>query len=139
MMTTRLARLLLCAPIGLASLAAAQPAAAPAIPALAGLEAGDWALQIAGGGEARHMCLGDPAALLQVQHPGAQCTRHVVSNDAQSVTVHYNCAAAGSGRTTIRVETPRLAQIDTQGFRNGAPFADRFEARHTGACKVARR
>lgn len=85
------------------------------------------------------MCLGDPAALLQIQHGEAHCTRHIVTNDPQNVTVHYSCAAAGSGRTTIRVETPRLVQIDTQGIRNGAPFADSFEGRHTGACTVARR
>lgn len=139
MMKTRLARLLLCAPMALASLAAAQPVSAPAIPALAALETGDWTLRLTGGSESRHMCLGDPTALLQVQHAGTQCTRHVVDNDAKTVTVHYSCAAAGSGRTTIRVETPRLVQIDTQGIRDGAPFADTFEARHTGACTVARR
>ncbi|MGF7146895.1 hypothetical protein FHS96_000504 [Sphingomonas zeicaulis] len=136
-MTTRLARLLLCATIGLASLAAAQPATAPAMPALAALEGGEWTLRIAGEDGARRMCLGDRTALLQVQHAGIACSRHIVANDPQTVTVHYSCPGAGSGRTTVRVETPRLVQIDTQGIRNGAPFADTFEGRHIGSCTTA--
>lgn len=136
-MTTRLARLLLCAPIGLASLAAAQPAAAPVMPALAALESGEWTLRIKGEDNSRRMCLGDRTALLQVQHAGIHCSRHIVANDSQTVTVHYSCPGAGSGRTTVRVETPRLVQIDTQGIRDGAPFADMFEGRHTGTCAAA--
>ncbi len=40
----------------------------------------------------------------------------------------------GSGRTTIRVETPRLVQIETQGIADQSPFAFSAEARRIGTC-----
>ena len=50
------------------------------------------------------------------------------------MTVNYTCPGIGRGRTTIRVETPRLVQIDSQGLDRGAPFALRAEARRIGPC-----
>jgi len=41
----------------------------------------------------------------------------------------------GRGRTILRVETPRLVQIDSQGLHYGAPFALRAQARKTGPCQ----
>ena len=60
--------------------------------------------------------------------------RVVLSNDVKGATVHYTCPANGFGRTSVRVETPRLAKIDTQGIMGNAPFAYRAEARKVGAC-----
>jgi hypothetical protein len=48
--------------------------------------------------------------------------------------VHYTCPGAGHGRTTVRVETPRLVQIESQGMARNEPFAIRLEGRRTGNC-----
>ena len=80
------------------------------------------------------MCVADPRTLLQVRHGRAPCSRFVIANDARASTVHYTCPGAGHGRTTIRVETPRLIQIDSQGIADNEPFALQFEGRRTGAC-----
>ena len=82
----------------------------------------------------RAICVSDASALFQLRQPGAGCSRFTIASDATSATVHYTCPGTGYGRTTIRVETPRLAQIETQGFVRGSPFDDQIEARRTGAC-----
>lgn len=117
----------------------AQPATSPAMPALGLLESGLWTLTTQdNAGTARTMCLGDRTALLQVQHGSAPCQRFIVSNEPTSVTVHYSCKGAGSGRTTLRVETPRLVRIDTQGIDRGSPFEFTMEGRRTGMCSGTR-
>ena len=118
--------LFVAAPVG------SQPAGAP--PMLARLESGQWELRGPGNGRITSICLGNPILLTQPQHGGANCTRDVVAADATSMTVNYSCPGVGRGRTTIRFETPRLVQIDSQGLYRGAPFALRAEARRVGAC-----
>lgn len=105
------------------------------LPALDGLEDGRWELRGTGDTLIAAVCLGDRAQLVQPQHRGLTCTRSVVGADARSVTIRYSCPGAGSGQTLVRVETPRLAQIDSQGLDHGAPFALRAEARRIGACR----
>jgi hypothetical protein len=117
--------LFVAAPVG------SQPAAPPM---LARLESGQWELRGAGNSRITSICLGNPILLTQPQHGGANCTRDVVAADATSMTVNYSCPGVGRGRTTIRFETPRLVQIDSQGLYRGAPFALRAEARRVGAC-----
>jgi len=107
---------------------------APAMPMLARLEAGQWELRGPGGGRIAAICLGNPIQLTQPQHRGAACTRDVVAASEDGMTVAYSCPGVGRGRTTIRFETPRLIQIDSQGLDRGVPFALRAEARRTGAC-----
>jgi hypothetical protein len=110
----------------------AQERGAP--PMLARLESGQWELRGPANGRIASICLGNPILLTQPQHGAAACTRDVVAADADSMTVNYSCPGAGRGRTTIRFETPRLVQIDSQGLDHGAPFALRAEARRVGAC-----
>ena len=98
------------------------------------LEPGLWELRNASGASLGSICLGDPAGLGQVQHRGAACAREVVESADRSATVQYSCRGIGSGRTTIRFETPRLVQIDSQGLDQGTPFAIRAQARRSGAC-----
>jgi len=105
-----------------------------AAPMLARLESGQWELRSIGNGRISSLCLGNPILLTQPQHGAAACTRDVVAADADSMTVNYSCPGAGRGRTTIRFETPRLIQIESQGLDRGAPFALRAEARRTGPC-----
>lgn len=112
----------------------ALPVAAQAPGPLAQIERGQWQLQGSGGGAIGSVCLGDPLLLAQPQHGPQPCTREVISSDAHEVTVNYVCPGMGRGRTVLRVETPRLVQIDSQGLQNGAPFALRAQARKTGPC-----
>jgi hypothetical protein len=111
---------------------------APPLTALAGIESGQWVLRSSTPGTLpRTICLGDPRLLLQIQHPAATCTRFVIANDPRTTIVHYTCpAAAGHGRTTVRVESPRLIHIDSQGFANREPFDWSLEGRRTGLCPV---
>jgi hypothetical protein len=122
-------------------LAAATVIAAPAatadlrppLSALAMLEPGLWQLRTEGE-PTRNVCVADANALIQLRHKAGACTRLVIANEKASATVHYSCPGAGWGRTTLRVETPRLARIDTQGIADNAPFAFIAEARRIGPC-----
>jgi hypothetical protein len=118
-----------------AAVTGAVPAAAPALQALHGLETGEWELRDRGEGtQARKLCVSDLRQLLQVQHGRTLCRSFTVSDSDHAVTVSYDCAAAGNGRTDLRVETTRLVQIRSQGVADGAPFAFAAEGRRIGAC-----
>ncbi|HEX8191330.1 MAG TPA: hypothetical protein VF552_00375 [Allosphingosinicella sp.] len=121
-----------------AGVAAAQPPGG-ALPVLGRLERGLWELRSLGG-TARFapVCLGDPAALVQLQHRRGGCTRSVVAQSRDRLEVRYNCPAA-FGQTTIRVEGPRLARIESEGIDNGVPFGFRVQARRIGRCLPPRR
>jgi len=103
-------------------------------PLLSRLEAGKRELRGAANARIGSICLGNPLLLTQPQHGAAPCTREVVPTDSDSITVNYSCPGLGRGRTTIRLETPRLVQIDSQGLDHGTPFAIRAEARRIGPC-----
>lgn len=114
-----------------------QPAQAPTIAALQVIQPGQWALRSRSDpAQSRALCLGDPALLLQLRHGAAACTRFVVANGPRGATVQYRCPGSGNGRTTIRVETPRLIQIESQGIMNNEPFVVEFEGRRVGECAV---
>ena len=113
----------------------AVAAVAPVPHALHGLETGEWELRERGeGGRARRMCVTDLRQLLQVRHGHALCSSFIVSDAANAASVTYDCAAAGNGRTDLRVETSRLVQIRSQGIAGGAPFSFSLEGRRIGAC-----
>lgn len=104
--------------------------------ALDKLELGEWHLRIREpGSKPRKLCVADARQLLQVQHPSASCRRFVITDAAQNVVVSYDCGAAGNGRTDLRVETSKLAQIQSQGVADAAPFSFTMEARWAGACR----
>lgn len=115
--------------------------AAPEAPlaALGSIEPGFWELRSRGDqSENRSMCVSDPAALLNLQHEGAPCSRFIIYNAQRMATVQYSCAGAGNHRTTLRVETPRLVQIESQGIRNREPFSVQLEGRRLGVCGAAK-
>lgn len=123
--------------IGAALAAPPAPIPAPglALQALQTLEAGEWELRDRGeGAETRKLCISDLRQLLQVQHGRGLCRSFTISDDAHAATVTYDCAAAGNGRTDLRVETNRLVQIRSQGVAQGAPFAFAAEGRRIGDC-----
>jgi len=112
---------------------AAWPAVSQAPGPLASVEQGRWELR-AGSNAIGTICLGDPLLLAQPQRAPQPCSREIISSDTHSVTVNYVCPGMGRGRSVLRVETPRLVQIDSQGLHNGTPFALRAQARKTGPC-----
>jgi hypothetical protein len=123
---------------GLLALTAA--ADTPQLTALTLLEPGEWTLRSTDKGmPPRTLCLGDSRLLLQLQHPGINCHQFVVANQDSVATVNYTCPGAGQGRTTVRVETPRLMHVDSQGIAGNAPFDWSMEGRRTGSCQAASR
>ncbi len=113
---------------------------APAVPklnALATLIPGQWELKPRGGGAVKSVCLSDMTALVQIEHRDVQCSRFVIANTPGRSVVSYSCKKAGHGQTTVKVETPRLAQVDSQGIADNAPFSVEYEARRVGSCPVS--
>lgn len=113
---------------------------APAAPvtALRQLEKGQWELRERGTARneppRQRICVGDPAQLLRAGRGDGGCDQFVVADSADRAVVTYQCKGRGSGRTDLRVETPRLVQIQSQGVSDGAPFDVQLEARRTGDC-----
>ncbi len=127
-------RYLISLPFAVGLFAASAPAQAPSFAMLGTLEKGQWSLVERGSSTpAKTLCLGDATQMLQTEHPGAQCSRYTIRDDEGQITVHYTCGRQGHGKTTIRKETPRLVQIDTQGMVGGQPFSYGYEARKTAA------
>jgi hypothetical protein len=115
--------------------ASAVPAQAPSLAMLDTLEKGNWQLRERGKDNVlQTICVGDARRMIQIEHPRATCSRYIIEDTPKSVTVHYTCPGAGHGRTSIRNETNRLVQIDTQGIADGRPFSQSIEARRTGPC-----
>ncbi len=120
--------------------ATSVPAMAPSLAMLDRLEKGEWQLRERGEPEViQTLCVGDARRMIQIYHPRSNCSRYVIEDAPNSVTAHYTCPGAGHGRTTIRFETNRLVQIDTQGIADGRPFSQAIEARRTGACAAGGR
>lgn len=117
------------------ALMAAASAPGRPIRALSGIQAGQWEIQSRDNPDVnRNFCMTDAKVLLQLRHPNNVCTRFVISDTGKGATVHYSCPSGGNGRTTVRVETPRLVQIETQGVADQSPFAFSAEARRVGDC-----
>lgn len=131
---TRVVRLLLAAAVFAGGAAAAGPQGSLAM--LDGLEPGQWELrQRDGSGPTSLRCLGSGRPLIQLRHANLQCRSAVIEDTAASVTVQYVCPGNGYGRTRIRLENPRLAQLETQGVAGGLPFSFDAEARRLGSCR----
>lgn len=102
---------------------------------LDGLEHGRWVIRSREPGRAAYpLCIDSGKRLIQLRHMEDNCDRLVVADASNAVTVQYTCLGRGYGRTTIRRESNRLVQIETQGIAGGLPFDELAEARHTGDC-----
>jgi hypothetical protein len=101
---------------------------------LARLETGKWTVKSGDGANAGELCLGDPAQLVRLEHPGLACTNQSVVGDVGGATIQYSCPGHGYGHTILRIATPRVATIETQGLMDGRPFAYRATARKVGPC-----
>lgn len=130
------ARPLLGAALAVAGIAApASHAQAPTLQMLDKMQPGMWELRIRDEKTPRRMCLANGRPLIQIRHPGAACQRFVIEDGANTVTVQYTCPGAGYGRTTVRLETPQLAQVESQGIDAGTPFDFSAEVRRVGPCR----
>lgn len=114
------------------------PPPPPRLAVLATVEPGQWQLKPYDGvGETRSLCVADVVSLLQIRHGDAACTRFVVDDQPRVGTVSYSCPGGGQGRTTIKMETSRLLDIQSQGIADNSPFQMRYEARRLGPCTTA--
>jgi hypothetical protein len=98
------------------------------------LAPGQWELRDRSGTVVQRLCVASGRSLVQLRHQGQSCERFVVKDNRDEVDVQYTCRGRGYGRTSIRRETNRLAQIDSQGIADGLPFEFAVEARRTGEC-----
>lgn len=120
---------------GAAAIAVPASGQGPALAMLDQLEPGRWELHVRGpGGSVERLCFRDARRLIQLRHPADNCERLIIDDKPSDITVQYTCRGRGYGRTHIRKETGRLAQIETQGIANGLPFAFTAEARRIGDC-----
>ncbi len=101
---------------------------------LGNLAKGEWTVRFRDGSPERKVCVKTGSELIRLQHSGAQCKRLSIDDGSRAVTVNYNCAGKGYGRTSLRWETAQLVQVESQGFASGRPFQLRAEARRTGSC-----
>jgi len=118
--------------IGLLTPAAAQ---GPSLAMLSGLDDGQWEVRYRDGTAPRKLCVRSGLELIQLQHADSGCSRFVVEDGANAVTVQYTCRGNGYGRTSVRRESNSLVQIDSQGIAGGLPFQFSAEARKVGACR----
>lgn len=99
------------------------------------IEAGRWEIRMRDGSRrTSSICVDNGRKLIQLRHETLACDRLIVSDNADEVTVQYTCQGRGYGRTSIRRETSRLVQIQTQGIAEGLPFDFTAEARRVGEC-----
>ncbi len=101
---------------------------------LNGLSAGMWDIRIRGEETHSKLCVRTGRELIQIRHGNANCSRAVVEDRPNRVTVEYSCGGSGYGRTTIRRESAQLVQINSQGIQGGLPFYFNAEARRVGSC-----
>ncbi len=124
----------LCAGAAIAS----GPATGPVAAAIGDITPGQWQLREAGSSAPpRTLCVSNPDRLIQLEHPGASCSRILLNDQPRTATISYTCPGAGHGRTMIRLETRNSFHLETQGIAGGAPFDMAFDARRTGDCPAA--
>ena len=122
--------------LGMIALGLALPAAAQtdSLAMLGGLTKGEWTIKHRDGSQDRKICVKTGQELIQLRHNEAGCSRFVVEDGSNKVTVQYTCPGNGYGRTNIRKENGSLVQIESQGIASGLPFQFAAEARRTGSC-----
>lgn len=120
--------------IAMTGLASSGLAQSQSLAMLDALNKGEWTVRYRDGSPSRKVCIRTGRELIQLRHGGAKCSRFVVEDGAQEVTVQYTCPGNGYGRTSIRRETGTLVQVESQGIADGLPFQFEAEARRTGNC-----
>ena len=120
---------------GWAAFAVPASSQRPALAMLDKIEPGRWEIRLRDGSRRAYpICVDNGRMLIQLRHDALDCERLVVDDRPDAVTVQYTCRGRGYGRTSIRRETDRLVQIETQGIAEGLPFEFAAEARRIGDC-----
>lgn len=101
---------------------------------MAGLKDGSYRLRDLATKQSTRICLKSRADLVQLRHPGLACEHFVVREQGNALKLHYTCPGHGWGLTDVRVETPGLALIESQGIAEGLPFSLSAELRYEGRC-----
>lgn len=101
---------------------------------LRGLSKGEWTIKQRDGSPDRKICVRTGEELIQLRHNEQGCSRFVVEDAANRITVQYTCPGNGYGRTNVRKESAALVQIESQGIEGGLPFQFAAEGRRTGSC-----
>ena len=109
-------------------------AKAPELTMLSQLEKGSWELRHRQDGSRERICVRTGQEFIQLRHRQRGCSRFVVKDTPNEVTVQYTCKGNDYGRTTVRSEGSGLVQIRSQGISDGTPFVLDGEARQQGAC-----
>lgn len=124
------------AAVGMIAVGLILPASAQtdSLAMLSGLSKGEWTIKHRDGSQDRKICVKTGRELIQLRHSEADCSRFVVEDGVNKVTVQYTCPGNGYGRTNIRKENGSLVQIESQGIESGLPFQFAAEARRTGGC-----
>lgn len=120
---------ILVASVGLPALAQAD-----SLTMLRTLSKGEWTIKHRDGSPDRKICVRSGEELIQLRHGNQGCSRFVVEDAANRITVQYTCPGNGYGRTNIRKEAGALVQIESQGISSGIPFQFAAEGRRTGDC-----
>ncbi|MEM1133433.1 MAG: hypothetical protein AAGH53_10875 [Pseudomonadota bacterium] len=115
---------------------AAPVSAQDAMPWLSSLKLGMWEIRDRANGEkVDRVCVRDRKQLLQLRHRGPLCKREVLREKGDEGYIYYQCGNKGHGYTSLKMENSGLAQINSQGLFNNAPFQFSVEARHVGSCR----
>lgn len=124
------------AALGMITLGVGLPAVAQSdsLSMLGGLSKGEWTIKHRDGTADRKICVRTGEELIQLRHSERGCSRFVVEDGVNKVTVQYTCPGNGYGRTNIRKESGGLVQLESQGIASGLPFQFAAEARRTGPC-----
>ncbi len=122
----------LCAAAWFAGLPAT--AQAPTLTMLDGLDRGLWEVRYRTVDETKKICLRTGRELIQLRHPGPQCSWTVIEDGPAQVTVHYSCPGKGYGQTNIRRETSTLVQIGGNATVGRNVYNVAAEARLVGSC-----
>lgn len=130
--TCRVSRVLAVVALSISGMSAAAAADSTVLDRLS---PGAWEIRERNpGGSRLQLCIANGHGLVQLRHPGPSCPSVVSDSTAEAVTVTYSCPGNGYGRTRVRVESPQLAQIESQGVVNRTPFVMQGEARRVGPC-----
>ena len=126
---------LLGALVTLGGVAAGAQEDAHNLAALDRVQAGEWELRFRADVSRRRVCMQGGRDFIQLRHPHKSCSQYVVEDLADRVSVQYTCRGDGYGLTNIRVETPGLLQVESQGIAAGSPYHMSAEARRVGPCR----
>lgn len=80
------------------------------------------------------VCAPTRAALFRTGMPDGGCGSRITEGERGERVALFTCAGLGWGRSVFRSTGAGAMRVETQGMRNGQPFAVDYEARSVAAC-----